>query len=458
MANEYTAGFNYPAFPALSSISGKITLAQMPTLTSTYLYVGGSSNVATAVAMSGDGSISNTGALTVASIGGKAVTLANTLTTTGNFTLTLTTTATTVSTLPAGTHTLAGLDVAQTWSAAQNFNSSDLVLNGATSGTLIINAAATAGSNTITLPAGTTDFSATGGTSKVVKQTSAGGAFTVAQVDPGDISSTSGTGAVVRTTGPTIGVLNLTGQLLSNVINGKNIAIWTASTGTNPCYNTLNNTGGNMFVGRDNSAGTDPGAGVAYAGCIWMESNHRITLGTNNTARGYLDNDGGLVIGSPTGSSKGAGSINATTMYINGTQIVSVTGTYQASPSNPTGTADTTGKMMGLAGTITPATTGKILVIISGDISNGTILDGGKVQIRMGTGTAPANGDALTGTAYGGLVRSNTAVAGEFLPFSLNAIVSGLTLSTAYWIDVGLAAITGGTASVADISISAIEL
>lgn len=50
---------------------------------------------------------------------GKTITLGGNLTTSGAFATTLTVTALTNSTLPAGTHTLAGLDVAQTWSATQ---------------------------------------------------------------------------------------------------------------------------------------------------------------------------------------------------------------------------------------------------------------------------------------------------------------------------------------------------
>jgi hypothetical protein len=78
---------------------------------------------------------------------------------------------------------------ANTWTAAQSFDSGDLKLNGATSGTITLNAAGTAGTNTITLPAGTTDFSGTGGTSQVVKQTSSGGAFTVGQLACADLSN-----------------------------------------------------------------------------------------------------------------------------------------------------------------------------------------------------------------------------------------------------------------------------
>lgn len=94
---------------------------------------------------------------------------------------------------------------ANTWTALQQFNDGDFALKGASSGTITLKAAAAAGSNTITFPAGTTDFSATGGTSQVVKQTSSGGALTVAQLAASDLSNgTTGSGAVVLATGPTM--------------------------------------------------------------------------------------------------------------------------------------------------------------------------------------------------------------------------------------------------------------
>lgn len=131
----------------------------------------------------------------------------------------------------------------------------------------------------------------------------------------------------------------------------------------------------------------------------------------------------------------------------------------QSSPANPTGTADTTGVMMGLGGSITPTITGRILVTVSGTIFNATaIADGAKVQLRTGTGAAPANGDALTGTTAGGLQQYIAATVAEKAPFSVTAIVSGLTLNVARWIDVSLAAITGGTATITDLSMSVVEV
>jgi hypothetical protein len=51
------------------------------------------------------------------------------------------------------------------------------------------------------------------------------------------------------------------------------------------------------------------------------------------------------------------------------------------------------------------------------------------------------------------------AIAGTVtVPFSVQAIVTGLSVATAYWLDLSLAAITGGTASIADVSISVIEI
>lgn len=75
-------------------------------LTSAHIFVGNGSNVATDVALSGDGTLSNTGTLTIASIGGQPVSLAGSFTLTGAFTTAFTVTANTALTLPT-TGTLA---------------------------------------------------------------------------------------------------------------------------------------------------------------------------------------------------------------------------------------------------------------------------------------------------------------------------------------------------------------
>lgn len=69
-------------------------------------------------------------------------------------------------TLPiTATDTLAGLGTVQTWSAAQTFNNNDFLLAGSSSGTTKLNAAVTAGTTTITFP-GVTDTAAVLGTAQ----------------------------------------------------------------------------------------------------------------------------------------------------------------------------------------------------------------------------------------------------------------------------------------------------
>ena len=55
----------------------------------------------------------------------------------------------------------------------------------------------------------------------------------------------------------------------------------TATTGTNAAGMVYTNTGGNFFVGRDNSTGGRIG-GVAYAAYLWNEGNQSVLIGVNN--------------------------------------------------------------------------------------------------------------------------------------------------------------------------------
>jgi hypothetical protein len=118
--------------------------------------------------------------------------------------------------------------------------------------------------------------------------------------------------------------------------------------------------------------------------------------------------------------------------------------------------------MMGLTtsyglSTITPMQSGRIHVTIDGVVAN-TNGNGAKWDIRMGTGTDQTNQGTMAGTAYGGQ-QSMTALTGVLkCPFSTTALVTGLTVGTAYWIDVDLAAVTGGTATMTQVAVSAFEV
>jgi len=115
-------------------------------LTNTHIFVGNAGNIATDVPMSGDATIANTGAVTVSSIGGKAVTLGGAFTMSGAFTFTGTLTGNTAVTFPisgtlattAGTvGTLTG-DVGVATASAGNIN-----VTGSTTGLTFTGAAST---------------------------------------------------------------------------------------------------------------------------------------------------------------------------------------------------------------------------------------------------------------------------------------------------------------------------
>jgi hypothetical protein len=142
-----------------------------------------------------------------------------------------------------------------------------------------------------------------------------------------------------------------------------------------------------------------------------------------------------------------------------GTRLKSVTpASFQGSSASPAGTTSLTGVMMGLAGTITPSFSGRIIMSVSGNVKNNTIGDGAFMQLRYGAATKPSNGDATAGTAIGGIPQLINTASGTFVtPISSTAIATGLTVGTVYWLDVELRALTGGTAQLQSTAISAHE-
>lgn len=129
-------------------------------------------------------------------------------------------------------------------------------------------------------------------------------------------------------------------------------------------------------------------------------------------------------------------------------------------PANPTGTASAAAVMMGLGGVVkyTPSLTGNVEIVLRGTMANTLSGDGITARLAYGTGTAPANAAAAAGTATGATGRATVAANNQGLPFMLTDILTGLVLSTAYWFDLQVAAVTGGTASVSDLAVTIKEL
>jgi hypothetical protein len=53
-----------------------------------------------------------------------------------------------------------------------------------------------------------------------------------------------------------------------------------------------------------------------------------------------------------------------------------------------------------------------------------------------GTGAKPSNGTPATGTIIGGVSMANCTAADMYFPLGLSAVITGLTLGTAYWLDI----------------------
>ena len=161
-------------------------------------------------------------------------------------------------------------------------------------------------------------------------------------------------------------------------------------------------------------------------------------------------------LASPTATTQAAADNStkvATTAYVDRT-----VGSTVASPADPAGTTATAAAvMMGLAGTVTPTKTGRVLFTVSGQLANGTAGDGATVQMQTGTGTAPLNGAALTGTQRGNIQTVTSVSAAQKSGFGFAVPVTGLTLGTAVWIDIAVKAVTGGTATATGLTVSAVE-
>ena len=133
-----------------------------------------------------------------------------------------------------------------------------------------------------------------------------------------------------------------------------------------------------------------------------------------------------------------------------------------SAPSNPTATSSTTLKMMGLAEAFTPSNQSpQVLVIITGVAATATGAQTVTVGGRYGTGTAPANAAAVTGTRFGpasDAVAGPGAAAAAGIPFTITDVLT-LSPGVAYWFDLAVA--TGNAsdaASVTAVKVVTVEL
>jgi hypothetical protein len=101
---------------------------------------------------------------------------------------------------------------------------------------------------------------------------------------------------------------------------------------------------------------------------------------------------------------------------------------------------------------------------------NGTTTDGLTYNLYYGTGTAPTNNDAVSGTAICSLQTLTSLVTSELTTsVALHGIVTGLVsdsvnslgatvAGTTYWFDVMFSYVTGGTVTFTNVNLSVIEI
>ena len=130
-----------------------------------------------------------------------------------------------------------------------------------------------------------------------------------------------------------------------------------------------------------------------------------------------------------------------------------------AKPANPTGNSTTSLLMCGCAVAFTPAGSGIVQVVISAACTNSAVGSNNTVGARFGTGTAPINGAAVTGTRIG--PSAADYVAGDATvftdPFTITDILT-LVAGTTYWFDLCQASSAATTVTIVNISMSIIEL
>jgi hypothetical protein len=207
------------------------------------------------------------------------------------------------------------------------------------------------------------------------------------------------------------------------------------------------------------SSSIGPGPVPGVQGPASATSGH---IATFNGTTGQIIQDGGAA---PTGtvSSVTCGTgLSGGTITATGTCAVIANATFTTGTQlSPTGTSSSTGVMMGMGSTltITPTNTGRVTFTMQIMVTNGTVATNSLIKGYYGTGTAPANGVALTGTAFtDNFATIFIVTATGAVPITVTRTITGLTPTTPYWFDIALGSNGGtGTSSIKLISASAVE-
>lgn len=240
-------------------------------------------------------------------------------------------------------------------------------------------------------------------------------------------------------------------------VNGSSAFYNTAVLGT-----VINGRGSGNDITINGTAGSV--CGIATGGTTWACSNiistNPIVVSSGGTGNATATNRS-IPINQGTSPQANTGTGTAGQVLYSGGAAANpswqTSPTTFAAPANPTGTTSAGGVMMGLGSscTITPTITGRVRIMFQGSVASTSVATN-NLQLRTGTGAAPANGAALTGTQRSTTISATNSTASGAIPFNIYVLATGLTLSTALWFDLSLGT-NAGTASVTSINCGAEE-
>lgn len=222
---------------------------------------------------------------------------------------------------------------------------------------------------------------------------------------------------------PSAGILSVTDAGIGGSAMLR-VSASASQSGTTELFSGIANAAGDVVLAMKITADTNYRFNVDSNGKIQWGPGGTTAFDTNlyRNSAGVLKTDGALTV---------AGRLTAS--------LVAAPANFK--PANPTGTVSTTDVMAGFGATVTytPGSSGKVLIVINGECNTATAVTFVNAGARFGTGTAPANGDAVTGTRFGtssvDYQPRGSGISNQ-TSFGFNDILS-LTAGTTYWFDIG---------------------